>query len=89
MPTELPGILIRESLLLVVTVGGPLFIVLLLLGFTIGILQAATQINDPAVSFLPRIVGAVVISWLLGPWMIERLAIFFSQTLEKMAVRPF
>ena len=49
MGSELPAQLMREGLGLIATVGGPLFAALFLGGLVIGVLQAATQINDPAV----------------------------------------
>ena len=40
--------------------GMPLFLTLLVVGVTMGMLQAATQINDPAIGFVPRITSAVM-----------------------------
>jgi flagellar biosynthesis protein FliQ len=81
----LPGALFREGLTLVAAVGGPLFLAMLLAGLVIGILQAATQVNDPAVSFLPRVAVGGVVLWLAGGWMLERLAAFLAQSIARMA----
>ncbi len=88
MSPELPAALVREGLLLLASVGGPLFGAMLLVGFVLGILQAATQINDPAVGFLPRITAGVLICWFMGGWMMERFATFFASALTRMAIRP-
>jgi len=82
---SLPGALFREGLLLVASVGGPLFLTMLVAGLVIGILQAATQVNDPAVSFLPRIAVGGVVIWLAGGWMLERLSGFLAQSILRMA----
>lgn len=74
--------LVREGMLLVGTAGGPLLGVLLLAGLVIGVMQAATQINDPAVGFLPRLAAAGAVLWLLGAWMMERFAAFFARAVE-------
>jgi flagellar biosynthesis protein FliQ len=85
MAPELPASLVREGLLLLAMVGGPLFGAMLLVGLVLGILQAATQINDPAVGFLPRITAGILICWLMGGWMMERFAAFFSAAMTRMA----
>jgi flagellar biosynthetic protein FliQ len=89
MSPELPVTLAREGLMLLASVGGPLFGVLLLVGFAVGVLQATTQINDPAVSFLPRVAAALLVCWAFGGWMVERLAAFLSAAMERMAAHPF
>jgi flagellar biosynthesis protein FliQ len=87
MTPELPGALVREALTLCATVGGPAFAILLGVGLLMGILQAATQVNDSAVGFLPRAAAAGVVVWLLGGWMMERLSGFLGQAILRMAGR--
>lgn len=79
--------LLRDGLTLIATVGGPLFATLFAVGLALGVMQAATQINDPAVSFLPRLSAALLVCVLLGGWMVERLADFVRASLEAMAQR--
>jgi flagellar biosynthetic protein FliQ len=85
MSPDLPSSLLREGLGLLVTVGWPLFAAALGVGLLVGILQAATQINDPAIGFLPRAGAAVVVCWLAGPWMAERLAAFLASAITRMS----
>lgn len=84
----LPGALVREGLMLLAVVGGPLLGVLLAVGLIVGILQAATQVSDPAVGFIPRLAAGLLACVLLGGWMIQRLATFFAQALERMGTPP-
>jgi flagellar biosynthesis protein FliQ len=49
------------------------------------VLQAATQVNDPAVSFVPRILVGGLVLWMLGGWMMERLSGFLAQSITRMA----
>jgi flagellar biosynthetic protein FliQ len=83
---ELPSALLREGLTLLAVVGAPMFATALLVGLLVGILQAATQINDPASGFLPRAAAAVLVCWVAGPWMAERLAGFLASAIARMAV---
>ena len=58
------------------------------LGLIMGILQAATQINDTAVGF-PRLAAAVAVGllWLAGGWMMERMSGYLAQSIARMAGR--
>jgi len=85
MSPELPSALVREGLSLLASVGAPLFGAALLVGLLVGILQAATQINDPAMGFLPRAATAVLVSWFAGPWMFERMARFLASSIARMS----
>ena len=87
MTPELPSSLLREGLALLAVVGAPLFAAALVVGLVVGVLQAATQINDSAVGFLPRAAAAVLVCWLVGPWMAERLARFLAAAITRMASR--
>ena len=57
---------IHVSLLL----GAPLLLVALVVGLVISIFQAATQINEATLSFIPKLVGVFVVLVLAGPWML-------------------
>jgi flagellar biosynthesis protein FliQ len=85
MSSTLPGHLLREGLSVLATVGGPVLGALLIMGLIVGILQSATQINDPAVGFLPRLVAGGPVVLFLGPWIVERLAKYFQFALERIS----
>ncbi len=87
MTLEIPANLLREGLVLIGVVGGPIFVVMVGVGLVIGILQAATQINDTAVGFLPRAVAAAACLWLAGGWMMERMSGYLAQSIVRMAGR--
>jgi flagellar biosynthetic protein FliQ len=87
MNLEIPATLLKEGLVLVGTVGGPVFLVMLGVGLVMGILQAATQINDTAVGFLPRAAAAAACLWLAGGWMMERMSGYLAQSIVRMAGR--
>jgi len=81
---DLPGALTREGFLLLATTCGPIIGALLLIGLVVGVFQAATQINDPAVGFLPRFGVALLGAWALGRWVLERYAHYFADALQRM-----
>jgi flagellar biosynthesis protein FliQ len=82
---ELPSNILREGLTLLAVVGAPMFVIALLVGLVVGVLQAATQINDPASGFLPRAAAALLVCWVAGPWMSERLAGFLASCIARMS----
>jgi flagellar biosynthetic protein FliQ len=87
MAPGLPGALVHEGLLTLAVTGAPLFATILLVGLSVGVLQAATQVNDSAVGFLPRALAAALVVWLAGGWMTERLAGYLAHSIIAMAGR--
>ncbi len=87
MSPGLPGALVHEGLAVLAVAGGPLFATILLVGLAVGVLQAATQVNDSAVGFLPRALAAGLVIWLAGGWMAERLAGYLARSIVAMAGR--
>ena len=62
-------------------VAAPVLGIALIVGLVVSIFQAATQINEPTLSFVPKIVGAVAVLAIFGPWMITTLVEFLRSTL--------
>lgn len=77
--------LVREGFLLLAATGGPLIGGLLVVGLVLGILQATTQINDPAVGFLPRMAAALLGAWMMGGWLLDRCAAYLARAMNDMA----
>ncbi|MEW5847915.1 MAG: flagellar biosynthetic protein FliQ [Myxococcota bacterium] len=78
------GNLVREGLDMMLSTGAPIMSVLLVVGFAVGIFQAVTQINDPAVGFVPRLIAGGGVVLLLGPWMLERMAAFLLGCIQML-----
>jgi flagellar biosynthetic protein FliQ len=51
-------------------VSAPLLLVALVIGLVVSIFQAATQINEQTLSFIPKLIGVFIALVLAGPWMI-------------------
>ncbi len=61
----------REALAVTVMLAAPLLLSALLAGLLIGMFQAATQIQDMTLSFIPKLVVLVAALGLSGPWMLR------------------
>ena len=75
----------RQALELTLLVSAPLFIAALVTGLLVSIFQAATQINEQTMTFIPKIVAVFVTLLIFGPWIIELLVTFTTGILEQIA----
>jgi flagellar biosynthesis protein FliQ len=85
MSTDLPSSLMREGFGVLASVGGPFVLALLAVGLLVGLLQAATQINDAAVGFLPKLVTGLLMAYFTGPWILERLSHYLAAAFRGMS----
>lgn len=69
----------NEAVMTVLLVSAPILGVTLLVGLLISILQATTQIQEMTLVFVPKIVVALLMIILLGPWMLNILTSFTYQ----------
>jgi flagellar biosynthetic protein FliQ len=65
--------LATQAMNLAVKVAGPLLLVGLVIGLTVSLFQAVTQIQEQSLSFIPKIVGIAAIIVILGPWMLDQI----------------
>ena len=70
----------RQAMTLAVLLSAPLLLSALAAGILIGMFQAATQIQDMTLSFIPKLVVFVIALGISGPWML-RLALDFTQSI--------
>ncbi len=68
--------LARHALLVTTMIAAPLLVVALLVGLIIGMLQAATQIHEATLSFIPKLLLLVLTLFVAGPWMLRMLTDF-------------
>ncbi len=85
MTSELPSALMREGFAVLLAVGGPFLLGLVIVGLIVGLLQAATQINDAAIGFLPRLLTGLLIAYFTGHFALERLSSFFAASMRSMS----
>lgn len=76
--------LAREALTTALLVAGPMLGFGLVVGLLVSILQAATQIQEQTLAFVPKIVAILVAALAFGPWMLRVLVDFTRNLLENM-----
>ncbi|WP_366524799.1 flagellar biosynthesis protein FliQ [Ferrovum sp.] len=72
----------QQALTLAVVVSAPVLLVALGIGLIISIFQAATQINEMTLSFIPKMLGLVLVLVILGPWMIGLMVDYIHRLYE-------
>lgn len=71
----------RTALEITVLVASPVLLVTLVVGLTVSVFQAATQINDPSLSFIPKVLAVLVTFALAGPWMLTVMTDYMRRVL--------
>jgi flagellar biosynthesis protein FliQ len=66
----------QAAMLTIFYVAGPILGVILMIGVLVGVFLAATQINEPTISFVPKFLGTGLALVLLGPWLLRQLEAF-------------
>ena len=63
----------REAVNIALLIGAPVLVTGMIVGLTVGLLQAVTQIQEQTVSFLPKLVAMVLVLSLTLPWLIQQM----------------
>ncbi|MBI3284451.1 MAG: flagellar biosynthesis protein FliQ [Burkholderiales bacterium] len=75
----------RQAMEVTLLVSAPLLLVALGVGLIVSIFQAATQINETTLSFIPKLVGIFVTLIIAGPWMLSVLLDYMRQMFSSIA----
>ncbi len=67
-----------------IKIGAPILIVSLIIGLVIAVFQAATQIHEQTLTFVPKLFVTAIILIMAGPWMMEVMADFTYYIFELM-----
>jgi flagellar biosynthetic protein FliQ len=68
--------LFEQTMLTLLATAGPILLGTLAVGLVVSILQAATQVSEPTLTFLPKLAVTALIFIVLGPWMLDRFLAF-------------
>ena len=69
----------RTAMEVCLMVAAPMLLVALIIGLVVSIVQAATQINEATLSFIPKLVGIFVALVVAGPWMLSVMLDYMRQ----------
>ena len=74
----------RDALWLAVLLGAPLLGIALIVGVPIGVIQAATSVNEMTLSFIPKLAALALVLALVGNWQLELLVDFTRGLFEQL-----
>lgn len=72
----------QQGLYMLLLVSAPILLAVLVVGLVVSIFQAATQINEATLSFVPKMVAAVLVMAIAGPWMLSVLVDYLRTMLQ-------
>lgn len=75
----------QQALLVALKIAAPILIISIVIGLVISIFQAATQINEQTLTFVPKLLAIAAVLIILGPWMLE-IMVDFSEYIFEMAL---
>ena len=74
----------QQGLYMLLMVSAPILLTVLVVGLAVSIFQAATQIHEATLSFVPKVIGAVAVLAIAGPWMLTTLVEYLQRTLQSI-----
>lgn len=74
----------QEALLTLLMVSAPILGIVLVVGLVISLFQAITQINEATLTFIPKLIAAMLALAVAGPWMLSILVDFIRRTIESI-----
>lgn len=72
----------QEALLMLLLVSAPVLGVVLVVGLVVSLFQAVTQINEATLAFVPKLIAAMAVFALAGPWMLNMLVEYIRRIIE-------
>ena len=72
----------QHALYVAMLIAAPLLLTALAVGVLIGVIQAATQINEMTLSFIPKLIAMALVALITGPWMLRTLVQFTRHLIE-------
>ncbi len=74
----------QQGLYMLLMVSAPILLAVLVVGLAVSIFQAATQIHEATLSFVPKVLAAVAVLAIAGPWMLTSLVEYIQRTLQSI-----
>jgi flagellar biosynthetic protein FliQ len=74
----------QQGMYVLLMISAPMLLVVLGVGVIVSVVQAATQIHEATLSFVPKIISAVAVMAFAGPWMISSLVEYLQRMLSSI-----
>jgi len=84
MNTQIVMKLVADALVLGFKLAGPFLLAGLVVGLVVSIIQAATQLQEFTLQFIPKIIAAVIVIALAGPWMLSNMVSYTHELIKNI-----
>jgi len=74
----------QRALEITLLLSAPLLLTALVVGLLVGVIQAATQINEMTLSFIPKLIAMAVALVVAGPWMLKLMVSYTRELFESI-----
>ena len=74
----------RQAVEMTLILSGPMLLAALVIGLIVSIFQAATQINEQTLSFIPKLIGSFIVMILAGPWTLQMMVDYIRRLFESI-----
>jgi flagellar biosynthesis protein FliQ len=74
----------QNAITVMLVIAGPILLISLLIGTIISLIQAATQVNEVTMTFIPKIIGIGLILILMGSWMMQQIIVFTTDLINSL-----
>lgn len=76
--------LAQNAVMVTLILAGPVLLVSLIVGSLISLFQAATQINEVTLTFVPKLIAVGVVMAILGSWMLQQILVFTANIFNNL-----
>ena len=77
--------IITKALSTALMVAGPILIIALVIGLLVSVFQAATQIQEQTLTFVPKLILAAIVGVFLGSWMLQTIVSFTNRIFDMIS----
>jgi len=74
----------QNAIILALLLAGPILLISLMVGSFISLIQAATQINEVTMTFIPKMIAIILVLLLLGSWMLQQILVFTANLFNSL-----
>ena len=74
----------QNAITVMLVIAGPVLLISLLIGTIISLIQAATQVNEVTMTFIPKIIGIGLVLIFLGSWMAQQILVFTTGIINSL-----
>ncbi len=86
MTPDVISTIAQDTVLIAVKLIAPILLSSLAVGLIVAMFQAATQINEQTLTFIPKLVTIIIVLMVAGPWMLQEVIDYFQDLIHQIPV---